>query len=149
MPFSTYTNVVQYPKSKYFPKTIKTVGDHIRAWRINNHLFQADVAKRLGVCEDTIVGWEIRNIKPTVRQMPGIVELIGYLPIEIDTSTFGGRIAIYRYKHGITPKELGLLVSADASTVRAWEAGKNTPHKNRIRHIEESLLTCDPELNTV
>lgn len=56
---------------------------------------------------------------------------------------------MYRYKDGMTPKELGLLVSADASTVRAWEAGKNTPHKNRIRHIIESLLISNPELNTV
>jgi DNA-binding transcriptional regulator YiaG len=132
-----------------YTKKLETIGDHIRKWRINNHLFQADVAKRLGVCEDTIVGWEMRNIKPSVRQVPGITQLIGYLPIEVDSSTFGGRIAIYRYKQGITPKELGLLVSADASTVRAWEAGKNTPHKNRIRHIEESLLISNPELNTV
>lgn len=91
----------------------------------------------------------MRNIKPTARQLPGIVKLIGYLPIEIDTSTFRGRIAMYRYNHGITPKELGFLVSADASIVRAWEAGKNTPHKNRILHIEESLLASNPELNTV
>jgi DNA-binding XRE family transcriptional regulator len=32
------------------------MGDHIRAWRIDNKLLQADVAKRLGVCEDTIAG---------------------------------------------------------------------------------------------
>ena len=132
-----------------YTKKLETIGDHIRKWRINNHLFQADVAKRLDVCEDTIVGWEMRNVNPTVRHIPGIVKLIGYLPIEIDISTFGGRIAMYRYKHGITPKELGLLVSADASTVRAWEAGKNTPHKNRIRHIEESLSISQSELNTV
>jgi ribosome-binding protein aMBF1 (putative translation factor) len=91
----------------------------------------------------------MRNIRPSARQIPVITQLIGYLPIEIDTSTFGGRIAMYRYEQGITPKELGLLVSADASTVRAWEAGKNTPHKNRIRYIEESLLISNAELNTV
>ncbi|HSU27047.1 MAG TPA: helix-turn-helix domain-containing protein [Chitinophagaceae bacterium] len=118
---------------------MNTVGDHIRAWRINNKLFQADIAKRLGVCEDTVVGWEMRNRKPTVKQMPGIIQMIGYLPIEVDASTFGGRITRYRYKHGLTPKELGLLLSADASTVRAWEAGKNMPHKSRIKDIEDAL----------
>lgn len=139
LPFSSYTNVVQQPKSKYFPKTLKTIGDHIRAWRIDNKLFQTDIAKLLGVCDDTVVGWEMRNHKPTVKQMPGIIQLIGYLPIEIDTSTFAGKIAMYRYKHGLTPKNLGLLLSADASTVRAWEGGKNTPHKSRLKDIEEAL----------
>src|SRR4051812_27221050 len=62
-----------------YTKKLETIGDHIRKWRINNHLFQADVAKRLGVCEDTIVGWEMRNIKPSVRQVLGITQLIGYL----------------------------------------------------------------------
>src|SRR5690606_36930249 len=86
------------PTSENYPKQLITVGDHIRAWRINNKLSQAEISKRLDVCEDTIVGWETRNIKPTVRQIPGIVKLIGCLPIEIDTSTFGGRITMHRNK---------------------------------------------------
>jgi len=139
MPFHTIIKSVPLPKPGGYPKQLKTIGDHIRAWRLDNRLFQVDVAKRLDVSEDTIVGWEMRSIKPTVRQIPGIVKLIGYLPIEIDTSTFGGRVTMYRYEHGITPKEFGLLVSADASTVRAWEKGENTPNKNRIRNIEKLL----------
>lgn len=56
---------------------------------------------------------------------------------------------MYRYEHGITPKEFGFLVSADASTVRAWESGKNTPQKNRIRCIEEILSINKEELSTL
>ena len=149
IPFHTIVRSVPLPKPDGYPKQLKTMGDHIRAWRLDNKLLQSDFAKWLGVCEDTIVGWEMRSINPTVQQMPGIIKLIGYLPIGIDTSIFGGRITMYGYKHGLTPKELGLLLSVDASTIRAWEKGENTPHKNRIRNIEESLSISQPELNTV
>jgi DNA-binding transcriptional regulator YiaG len=93
----------------------------------------------LGVCEDTVVGWEMRNTKPSVRQMPAIIKLIGCLPIEIDTSSFGGRLAMYRFKCGLTPKELGYLICANATSVRAWEANKHTPSKKRIKGIMRTL----------
>lgn len=149
LPFSTANICVSRPKSERYPKQLVTIGDHIRAWRIDNNLSQADIAERLCVCEDTITGWEIRRINPTAKQMPGIIQLIGYLPIEIDTSTIGGRITLYRYTHGLSPKEFGFLLSADASTVRAWESGENTPHKKRIKEIEEIIHDDKIRLNAV
>ena len=128
------------PVSKAFPNELVSIGDHLRAWRVENSLLQVDVARILAVCEDTITGWELNRNIPSIHQIPQIINLLGYIPIEIDTSTFGGRIAMYRYKNGLTPKKLGLLLSVDASTVRAWERNKNIPHKNRIKDIEETLL---------
>ena len=51
----------------------------------------------------------------------------------------GGRIAQFRYVVGLTPKEFGKLVGADPSTVRAWEANINLPHKNRITQIQSVI----------
>lgn len=144
LPFSVLKSSVSPPNPLGYPKKITTIGQHIRAWRVRNNLVQSDIAKCLGVCEDTIVGWEVRNNNPLVRHMPAIIRLIGYLPIEIDTSTFGGRIAMYRFKNGLTLKRLGHFLSVDASTVRAWEGSKNTPPKNRIGKIEEFLAIQRP-----
>lgn len=104
-----------------------------------NFLSQAKVAKILGVCEDSVVGWEMRGTIPAIQQMPGIIEMIGYLPVEIDTSTFGGRIAYYRYIKGLTPKEFGDLISVDPSTVRDWEKGKNKPYSKTAQRVKAIL----------
>jgi DNA-binding transcriptional regulator YiaG len=66
--------------------------------------------------------------------MPGIIKMIGYFPLDIDMSTFGGWITCYRYRYGMTPKEFGALIPADASTIRNWEKGKHIPTgKKRLR----------------
>jgi len=83
LPFSQKQNVVSRPKPEGYPKELKTIGDHIRAWRLDNHLRQADIAKLLSVCEDTIVGWEMRGTIPSGGQMPGIIRIIGDVPIQI------------------------------------------------------------------
>jgi DNA-binding XRE family transcriptional regulator len=93
---------------------LKTIGDHIRAWRLDNNLLQADVAKILSVCKDTIIGWEMPGTVPTAPQMPQIIKMIGYMPLSIDTSAFAGRITYYLYTQGITPKEFGELIPVDA-----------------------------------
>ena len=127
------------PQPESHPKVLKTIGDHIRAWRLINHLRQSDVAKILSVCEDTIVGWEIRGTTPAIQQIPRIIRMIGYLPVKIDTSTFGGRITNYRFMKGITPDEFGKLIPADPSTVLDWEKGKHIPSKKRCLKIEEII----------
>lgn len=83
---------VSRPKPEGYPKELKTIGDRIRAWRLDNQLRQADIAKILGVCGDSVTGWESQGRKPALKQMPGIIKMIGYLPVKIDTSTFGEKI---------------------------------------------------------
>ena len=139
LPFFTFNMTVPQARPASYPKKIKSLGDHVRAWRINNQLTQADVAKLLRVCEDTVVGWETRNISPTAKQMPGIIKLIGYLPIQIDASTLGGQINHYRFIHGLTPKEFGALIPANASTILDWEKGKHIPSKKKRLKVDEII----------
>jgi DNA-binding transcriptional regulator YiaG len=127
---------VPLPKPQSYPKQLNSIGDHIRAWRLDNKLLQADVARILSVCEDTVVGWEMRNTVPSIGQVPGITKMIGYLPVRIDNSTLGGRIREYRHKMGLTSKQFGSLVSAHATTVNAWEKGDHIPPTKTQRKIE-------------
>jgi DNA-binding XRE family transcriptional regulator len=137
LPFSRRTNNVVRPKPESYPTVLETIGDHVRAWRMNNQLLQADVAKMLSVCEDTIVGWETKGIVPTIRQMPGIISMIRYLPVQIDTSTLGGQIKYYRFMHGLTSKEFGALIPL---MPRLFEIGK----RESIFHQKGNK----PKLNT-
>jgi len=102
-------------------------------------LSQGEVAEILSVCEDTISGWEVRGTVPAIQQIPRITKMINYLPVAIDTSTFGGRITYYRCLNGLTPKKFGQMVTADPSTVRSWEASQNIPHKKRKQFIEHII----------
>jgi hypothetical protein len=60
------------------------------------------------VCEDTIAKWEERDCSNNA-EIPGIIRMIGYVPVNINTSHFGGRITYYRYMKGMIPKEFGCL----------------------------------------
>lgn len=50
-----------------YPRNPSTLGEHIRKFRKDKGLFQADLARMLGVNEMTIVNWEIRGMVPRVR----------------------------------------------------------------------------------
>ena len=44
-----------------YPKILKTLGDYIRKWRMEQGISQVELAKAIGVHEMTIVNWEIET----------------------------------------------------------------------------------------
>ena len=55
------------PKSvfcKDYPENPKTFGEHLRKARIDAGLLIKDLAKELGVTEDTVINWELRGRMP-------------------------------------------------------------------------------------
>lgn len=139
LPFSEREISIQRPKPEGYPKELKTIGDHIRKWRIDNWLVQRDVAKILGVCEDSVVGWEIRGISPAIRYIPAITQMLGYLPIEVNTSTIAGKITHYRYSRGITQGELAKELGVNESTVFHYEKGTHWPQKGVLKKLQKVL----------
>jgi DNA-binding transcriptional regulator YiaG len=49
---------VKKPSNKPYPKELNTIGDQIKKKRLDLNLRQVDLAKLLGVTEDTIRNWE-------------------------------------------------------------------------------------------
>jgi DNA-binding transcriptional regulator YiaG len=47
----------------------RTLGEHIKKWRLEQGLFQMDLAQRIGESEMTIVNWEKGRNKPTKRSL--------------------------------------------------------------------------------
>lgn len=54
-------------KNPYYPKELKTLGDHLRKKRLDLKLFQKDVAKKLHTTIDTITNWEKNRCEPELR----------------------------------------------------------------------------------
>ena len=47
-----------------YPKNPKTLGERIRKARMDKGLLIRELASHLGVSEDTVINWEIRDMRP-------------------------------------------------------------------------------------
>lgn len=88
-----------------------SIGEKLRNRRLRLGLLQKDVAKAIGVCEESITLWENNLSKPTVSYYPHIIKFLGYIPFDVDVSTLSGQIKLYRYLQGLTQKNLAHKLS--------------------------------------
>jgi len=112
------------PKSSKYPKTLISFGDHLRARRLELELIQAEVARALGVTESTVTNWEKNRTTPTLRQIPRIIEFLGYEPRLNSDQTLGRRIRTHRQYRGWSQKELAKKIGIDPTTLSRLERGK-------------------------
>jgi DNA-binding XRE family transcriptional regulator len=67
LPFCHFVINAKKPKDWRYPREMRTIGDRLRARRLDLDLYQKDVAKILGVSEDTVCYWENGRVKPSQR----------------------------------------------------------------------------------
>jgi len=85
-------------KSASYPKQINSLGDHLRARRLDLKLLQKQVADQIGIHEMTIINWESNATVPEVRYIPAIIQFLGYdpLPATISANSIAERLATAR-----------------------------------------------------
>ena len=64
LPFCQRAIQAQKPKPDGYPEKLETIGEHLRARRLDLFLFQKDVAKILNVSTCTIENWELERSFP-------------------------------------------------------------------------------------
>jgi len=79
LPFCHFKIKAEKPKPACYPSETKTLGDRLRARRLDLGLNQKDVAALIGVTEDTICYWENGRVEPSRQLMPKILEFLGEL----------------------------------------------------------------------
>jgi len=57
----------------------RSLEEHIKKWRVEQGLFQVDLAKMLGVNEMTIVNWEKGRTKPIKQYLERLEKILGDL----------------------------------------------------------------------
>jgi DNA-binding XRE family transcriptional regulator len=123
------------------PNELGTIGDHIKARRIQLRLFQKDVAQQIGVHFASLQNWE-RNIGvPMPTQIPAVIRFLGYVPFPT-SSTRGQILRIVRICCGWTQVELAKAAGCGESTIARWEKGERPdPRKWNLarRTCEERL----------
>ncbi len=128
-------------KTVFIPKIPSFLGGHIKKKRLEQRMYQTDVARLFNVTPDSITYWENNRFEPQVQYYPRIIDFLGYFPFDIDMSTFEGKVKAYRYRNGLSQKYFAKLMNVDPATVARWEEGKGSGTKRK--EIEAKLSNYD------
>ena len=118
---------------------MRTWGDHIRARRLDLKLTKRQLSLRFNVSDVTIYLWEKNRVKPSLAQIPKIIEFLGRDPFEKETENLGDNIREYRRVHGLTQKKLAEQLEIDQTTLSAWETGQYLPPKQQLGKLSSLL----------
>lgn len=126
MPFCHFELRAARRKPAEYPKQINSLGDHIRARRLDLKLPQKEVADQIGVHEQTITGWERNATCPEVHYIPAIIQFLGYNPLPA-ASSLPERLATARRTIGLSQRKMAARLGIDPATLMGWEAGRHQP----------------------
>ena len=66
----TYTINIEVDLRRFnpaYPRNPKSLGEIIRKARMDGNMFIKEFAETVGVTEDAVINWEIRDIKPSAK----------------------------------------------------------------------------------
>ena len=126
LPFCQLTIKVSHPKKVGYPKTLLTIGDHIRKRRLDLGLFQREAAAKIGVDKTSILNWETRGIKPEVQYHARIITFLGYNPLP-EPKGLPARLIWARSSRGMSRVTCARMLGVDPTTLAGWETGRRKP----------------------
>lgn len=121
MPYYRWSLRGARPKPGY-PKELKSLGDQLRARRLDLALSQTEASGRLGVDPSTIRNWENGRTEIEVRFYPALFEFLGSIPLR-EPMTLGEAICRKRMVRGWSRKLLASAAGVDEATVNRIEKG--------------------------
>jgi len=119
---------------------MRTWGDHIKTRRLDLKLTKCQLSLKLNVSDVTIYLWEKNRVKPSLAQIPKIIEFLGRDPFEKKTENLGEKLREYRRIHGLTQKKLAEQLGIDQTTLTGWEKGEHRPTKKLLDKIKSALV---------
>ena len=135
LPFCQITLKAQKPLPSVYPRTLKTIGDHLRKRRLDLKLLQKEVAQKLGVGESSVYNWENNLTKLALRYIPKIIEFLGYAPYNPSDKTTGEKIVACRRFLGLSQKRLACHLGIDPFTLGKWERDKRLPPERVLKDL--------------
>ncbi|MFH1648444.1 MAG: recombinase family protein [Patescibacteria group bacterium] len=139
LPFCHVSLKAQRPLHPAYPKTLKTLGDHLKKKRLDLKLSQKEAAQKIGTSEPTLYNWENNRATPSLSNLPKIIEFLGYVPYDTTGKTLGQKIVSYRQSIGLSQEKFARLLGIDPSTLGRWERGESRPLKKLLGKIKEKL----------
>jgi len=125
-------------KPRIYPKTLKTLGDRIRAHRLDLGLRQRDLASQIGVTKGTIQLWELNHVEPHLSQLPNVTQFIGP-GAEPPAQTLGAKLRAIRRRHGLSLDLMARYLDTDPGSLGRWERGAPVLFKYLLHRFESFL----------
>jgi len=119
---------------------MRTWGDYIKVRRLDLKLTKRQLSLRLNVSDLTIYLWERNKVRPSLAQIPKIIEFLGRDPFEKETDNLAERIKDFRRICGLSRKRLAEQLGINLSTLEGWETGKHQPTKKLLDKIKSALV---------
>jgi len=137
LPFINLEFRAKKPQNPAYPKTLTTLGDHIRKRRLDLGLWQKAVAATIGDTESTVTNWELNRVNPCLTYLPKMISFLRYTPPPFDKESDNviERIKLYRLTRGMSQEKFANLIGVDETTVAKWERGEHEPSKKLIKKL--------------
>ena len=119
-----------------YPKTLETLGDHIKSRRLALGLFQRQVADELVTDETTMFRWEHNMAQPQIRYFPRILKFLAYDPFPPAVS-LAENLRAARRRLGSTQTGFAERLGIDPTTLRKWEQGRARPNRGSLKIIKK------------
>jgi len=98
-------------------------------------LTKRQLSFNLNVSDVTIYLWERNKVRPSLAQIPRIIEFLARDPFENKADSLAERIKDFRRVRGLSRKKLANQLGIDPSTLEGWETGKHQPTKKLLDKI--------------
>ena len=80
-------------------------------------LAKRQLSLKFHVDDTTIYLWERNKVRPSLAQIPRIIEFLGQYPFEKKAENLGEKLREYRRIHGLTQQKLAERLGVDETTV--------------------------------
>jgi DNA-binding XRE family transcriptional regulator len=80
-------------------------------------------------------------LRPSLAQIPKIIEFLGGNPFEKETENLGERIREYRRVHGLSQKKLAEHLGVDLTTLGGWERGEHEASRRFIKRLDSFICS--------
>jgi transcriptional regulator with XRE-family HTH domain len=145
LPFCHFELRAARPKPGIYPNQINSLGDHLRARRMDLKLLQKQVANQIGVHEQTITTWERNATSPEIRYIPAILNFLGYNPIP-KAQTLPEQLVGMRKMLGLSQQKMAEKLGVDPATIKDWEAGLHRPTGKSLDVIGRFFRSGEAEM---
>jgi transcriptional regulator with XRE-family HTH domain len=127
------------PKATKFES--RTLGQHVKLVRRTRGLSQRAAATLIRVSAFTVLNWETGKSEPRFKDIPAILQFLGYDPFPKPATLGEHLLAICRHR-GWSITTAAKRVGLDPATWAGWEAGKAICHEQH----RQILGTNFPEI---
>lgn len=133
-----------------YPEKIETLGEHIRAARLERGQYLKHVGELIGVTMDTVLNWEQNYCSPAIAHYPKLMVYLGYCPLPqcAGNGHLGTQVRLHRVHRGLSIRAAACEIGVDPASLARWEKQENEPSPKYRRLLMAFTAISNPKTRT-